>query len=95
MEPGEDERSCLKREIKEELSIDIKITNHLINNTFIYTNKTICLRCFICEISDGEVVATDHDRIEWIVPEELNNYIFAPADVAVVDALKAYLKSKT
>lgn len=92
MEPGEDESTCLKREIREELSLDINTCNHFINSVFNYPDKTINLRCFICELISGDVVATDHDRIEWIVPEELNNYIFAPADVAVAEALKTYFK---
>jgi 8-oxo-dGTP diphosphatase len=93
IEPGEDDISCLIREIKEELSLEIEISNHLINNIFEYPNKTICLKSYICKLIGGNVIPTDHDRIEWILPDQLDNYIFAPADVAIVDALKFYLKT--
>jgi 8-oxo-dGTP diphosphatase len=94
IEPGESTPSCLEREIKEELSLQISIANHLLTSTFKYPNKTINLISFICHLEGGTCQLIDHDRIEWVLPSELEKFVFAPADVPVIGALKEYLENK-
>lgn len=91
LEANEEPSECLIREISEELSLKICVVNHLTDNVFAYPDKTINLKAYICKLLDGEPHLTDHDRIEWILPSSLDDYHFAPADVAVVNVLKTYL----
>ena len=35
----------------------------------------------------GEFRLTDHDRIEWVLPNEFEGYDFAPADIPFVKKL--------
>lgn len=95
LEADEDPKDCLIREIYEELSLKISIDNHLIDNIFIYPGKTINLKAYICKLISGDPHLTDHDHLEWILPAALNEYHFAPADVAVVAELKNYLNDRS
>ncbi|WDV48151.1 hypothetical protein PV797_10740 [Clostridiaceae bacterium M8S5] len=37
---------------------------------------------------DGEFNLVDHDEIRWVIVKELDSYIFAAADVTIVNRLK-------
>ena len=88
LEDGESDQSCLRREIKEEMSIDIKVTKHFMNNEHSYGEKQILLKSYICEReANQEFYLTDHDMIEWVEKKDLLNYKIAPADVPIVKAL--------
>ena len=94
LEADEAPKDCLIREISEELSLEIIIVNHLTDNVFNYPDKTINLKAYICKLISGEPHLTDHDRVEWILPADLDKYLFAPADVALVSELKNYLQDR-
>lgn len=87
LEPNETPEACLRREIKEELSIDIIIDSFLADNEHYYSNKHILLKAYICTYISGVVQLKDHDEIRWIYSKQLNSYVFAPADVAFVNML--------
>jgi 8-oxo-dGTP diphosphatase len=88
LEKGENDISCLRREIKEEIAIDIKVTKHFMNNEHSYGEKQILLKSYICEAAPNqEFLLTDHDMIEWVEKNNLLNYKIAPADIPIVQAL--------
>ena len=94
MEQNETPEACLIREIREELGIDIKVLDHIMDSLFQYPGKSICLLVFNAEYLDGQIVLIDHDKVEWIGLNELNVFEFAPADKAIVDKLqKDFLNS--
>jgi len=88
LEEGESDHTCLQREIKEEMAIDIKVTKHFMNNEHSYEGKKILLKSYICEMDPKqEFILTDHDMIEWVEKKDLLNYKIAPADMPIVKAL--------
>jgi len=88
LEKGEGDYSCLRREIKEEMSIDIKVNKHFMNNKHSYGEKQILLKSYICTTEPNQgFVLTDHDNIEWVERKDLLNYNIAPADIPIVKAL--------
>jgi len=91
VEPGETPEECLKREIKEELGINIEVNDFFGESTYHYDTGTIKLLAYKSQWIDGECKLSVHSRIKWVKPYELENYDFAPADIYFVNKLKEEL----
>lgn len=88
IESGESREEALIREIKEELELDINITEYLTTVEYDYPNFHLIMHCFISEIEGGELSLNAHNDAKWISFNELDNQKWVPADILVVDALK-------
>ncbi len=87
LEEGETREDALKREIKEELMIDIEVEKYLDEKTFQYPEKEINLIALECRLIGGELKATEHEDVKWVNKEELKNYEFAPADLFIIEKI--------
>jgi len=85
---GESPEDCLKREIQEEMGIDIAVKSpyHLVN--FGYGEKAILLIGYRCEFLGGQWKLLDHDRVLWVGIEKLSEYDFSAADIPIVHKLQ-------
>ncbi|MES2829503.1 MAG: (deoxy)nucleoside triphosphate pyrophosphohydrolase [Bacteroidota bacterium] len=84
IEPGEDPVSCLIREIKEELDVDISIKFEMSAHIHSYTELDINLIPFVCEIISGSVKLKEHSAYYWLDKEGLNDLDWAAADIPVL-----------
>ncbi len=84
LEPGESQRECLRRELREELAIECEIGDHIVSSPYDYRDKRIILHAYAARIVRGEPQRIDHDRLCWQVPEALMSLDWAPADIAIV-----------
>lgn len=87
IEDSETAEECLKREIKEELGININIVAFFMKNIHQYEDQKILLKAFFCEHISGNFKLIDHDKIEWVEKGHFHKYIFAPADMPIVNSL--------
>lgn len=87
VESGETLEACLKRELKEELNIDITVGEYLGSNTHTYDFGTIELMVFRAFREKGDFKLLDHEEIRWVFTHELDQFDFAPADTAFVEQL--------
>lgn len=92
IEPGETLQDCLKREIKEELEVDIQVLDFFGQSIYSYHSGTIQLMAYWCQWMSGEFTLKVHSSLEWVYQDELDNYDFAPADIPLVEKLKAVLR---
>ncbi len=81
---------CLKREIKEELGVEIKILERLPSNFHIYSSIEIELIPFRCSLQSFEIDLLEHSTIEWLPIEKLKYLDWAEADIPIV---KHYIKN--
>jgi len=88
IEDGETPEECLKREIKEELDIDIEVGEFFGESVYHYETETIRLVAYKARLIGGQCKLKVHSRVEWVEPWELVNYDFAPADVPFVEKLR-------
>lgn len=84
LEPGETMEKCLIRECKEELDIIIKVHDVYASFKYKYPDREIEFTFFNAEIFEGEVKALVHKEVRWVLPCELMNYEFCPADIEIV-----------
>ncbi len=89
VEFGEDLRSSIEREIKEELSITIKAQNLFGYSSFVYqNNKHIILLGFHCKYVSGTIQHIDVADHKFVTTEELKQFDITEADLPFVKKLQ-------
>jgi len=91
MEPGETEEECLRREIKEELGLRIKIGEKILTHRHSYTRFRVTLHVFQCHIHSGKFSPTACDGWKWVKPRELDQFPFPAANVKIIQLLNSKL----
>jgi len=94
VERGETPQTCLKRELREEFNIRVKVGDVFDNNVFYYRRGPVHLTAFWVDWIDGEMRATDHDRIAWVLPANLKAYDLLPADIPFADKLAIHVENR-
>lgn len=88
-EDGETPESCLVRECKEELSIEITPDELFLTTFYSYPEGDIYFSFFYASIVSGFINMKVHSSIKWVLPCELENYDFCPADATVLKRLSS------
>ncbi len=78
---------ALKREIKEELNIEIKIKNKLGEEYYRDNTINVKLHYFICSHISGKIYLNEHEDFAWVTKNEFKNYKFAEGDSDIINLL--------
>lgn len=76
LEPNETPQAALRREIREELGMEIRVSALLADAL----RGEIHLSLYAAEIEHGAPVLLEHSAIAWIRDDEINEYALCPAD---------------
>lgn len=87
IEEGETKQQALKREISEEMEMDIEILNHLTDVYYKYPDFDMNMYCFECRAKSDKFVMNVHKNFVWLKREELKTLDWAPADIEVVNKI--------
>ena len=88
-EPGESFEACLRRELQEELGIDVEVGAVVQEISHDYPDKAVYLKFFLCRWLRHEPRAIGCHAFAWITSTELNDYAFPAADARLLETLKA------
>ncbi len=91
VEDGETKEQALIRECREELAVTLTVGKPVMDVTHVYPDLTIHLTLFASEIAEGEPVMLEHCDLRWILPSELDQFEFCPADTEINDHLRRSL----
>lgn len=91
VEQGEEPKDALKREIREELNIEIEVGDILTTVEYDYPKFHLIMHCYICSIMSGQLTLLEHEDACWLLPEELDSVRWLPADVEVINMLKTII----
>jgi mutator protein MutT len=86
--PDETFEACLRRELEEELGIEIEVGDLLESITHNYPEKTVHLKFYRCLWQRHEPEARGCLAFAWVRPDQLNNYAFPAADARLLDRLR-------
>jgi len=87
VEAGEELEEALVREIREELSMDIEVSEFLITVEHTYPNFHLTMHVFKFVLNQGEITLNEHVALKWLSIVELHQLDWASADVPVVEVL--------
>ena len=88
IEENETKEEALIREIKEELNVEIEITNFALDLEYQYPTFYLKMSCYDCIIKKGTPKLLEHNDARWLSKDELDDVNWIPADIAAVDYLK-------
>jgi 8-oxo-dGTP diphosphatase len=89
VEPGEDPRDCIVREIREELAIQVSVSGIYDVIYHRYPERVVLVLAYRCLWLNGEIVnleVTDH---RWALPCDLGKFELLPADVQLAEKICA------
>lgn len=89
VEPGETKSQALIRECREELGITVSPAELYMELDHIYPDITIHLSLYHCTIAEGTPQLLEHNDLRWILPQEIPQYEFCPADSEILARLQA------
>ena len=89
VELGETKEQALIRECKEELNILLSVGEVFMDVVHEYPDLTVHLTLFNATIEEGEPQKLEHNDIQWIMPSEISNYEFCPADEEILKKLSS------
>lgn len=88
VEPGESREEALIREIREELTAEIKVGQQLCTVEYDYPTFHLVMHCYLCELASGQLTLLEHEAARWLSQQELDSVEWLPADKVVVEKLK-------
>jgi 8-oxo-dGTP diphosphatase len=86
IEAGESPEACLQRELFEEFAIQSEVKEFIADSIYQYPMFTIQLLGYRVIHLNGDFKLTDHDRLEWVTLNEIDNFQLAPADLPILYA---------
>ena len=88
VEKGETKEQALIRECREELAVTVAPRDIFMDVVHAYPDLTVHLTLFHASIAAGTPQMLEHNDIQWITVEEIDNYAFCPADETILARLK-------
>ena len=88
-EAGETMEDALIRECHEELDITVAVGNIFTQVIHEYPDIHIRLTLFNCTIADGTPKLLEHNDLKWILPGEIPDFDFCPADKDILSLIQA------
>ncbi|MGD8710293.1 MAG: Nudix family hydrolase [Ectothiorhodospiraceae bacterium] len=86
VEAGEGVQEALRRELREELGLEVRDAHPLIRIPFQYPDKSVLLDVWRVNEFDGEPSGREGQPLRWVAKEALREYRFPPANAAIVRA---------
>lgn len=88
IEPGETAAECLRRELREELAIEVAVLEPLLELEHAYPDRVVRLHFLRCRWIGGTPRALGCQAFAWAGPEELAFYPFPAADARFLSLLR-------
>ena len=89
IEPDETIEDCIRREIKEELDLDVLVGEHLITIEHKYTQFKVTLFVHYCQYVAGTPQTIKCEEVRWVNVSELNRYTFPKANYEIITLLQS------
>ena len=88
IEPGETPEEALRREIREELDIDITVGRLLATVEYDYPAFHLSMQCYLCTLPAGTPRLLEHEDARWLTREDLDSVRWLPADESIIKQLR-------
>lgn len=89
LEGQETDEACLRRELREELGIEIEVQELIESIQHDYPGKSVFLKFFRCALLKHEPAPLGCQALAWVNAAQLANYAFPEADQKLLGKLRA------
>ncbi len=89
VEAGETPDEALKREIREELRVDIDVGNLIDTIEYDYPAFHLSMKVFWCSITSGNIELVEAESAKWFGADELETVPWLPADLTLLKQIKS------
>ena len=80
--------NALKREIKEELAINIRILNLIASEKHKDEKIDVNVHYFLCELLNENIILSEHEDMKWLRKNDLKQFKMAPGDSKIIKYLE-------
>ena len=87
VDKNESFESALKREIQEELNIEINIYKKIAEETYKDEKIDIILHYYLCSQKNGTIILSEHENLDWVTKKNFEKYDFAEGDGNILSLL--------
>ncbi len=87
IETGESPEQALKREIQEEMEIEISVDSFLMTREYDYPTFHLSMDCFLCTPLSDHIHLNDHLGYKWIDIKKDPSINWVPADEEIFNQL--------
>ena len=88
IEIGESDEEALKREIYEELSMDIEINKFFMIVNHQYPDFHLNMKAYECSCKNNTVILSEHIDYKWLQTNKLAKLDWSEADLPIIQKLK-------
>jgi 8-oxo-dGTP diphosphatase len=95
VDPGESDEQALLREIREELGVDVQLSDRVGEDWPL--GAGLVLRVWLARLVDPAtepLPLQDHDELRWLAPHEVDDVAWLPGDHAPVHAAVAAVRQR-
>ena len=80
--------NALKREIKEELSINIAVLKHIASEKHKDEKIDVNVHYYLCESLKEKIILSEHEDMKWLQKNDLTQFKMAPGDTKIIKYLE-------
>lgn len=88
VEPGESPEDALRREIREELEVEVSVGDLIDTIEYDYPAFHLSMKCFACTIAGGSPHLLEHEAAKWLTSTQLGSVDWLPADVTLIPKIE-------
>lgn len=91
VEAGESPEEALRREIREELEVEVNVGDLIDTIEYDYPAFHLSMKCYACTIVGGSPHLLEHEAARWLSADQLDSVVWLPADITLIPKIAGLL----
>ncbi|MEE0316282.1 MAG: (deoxy)nucleoside triphosphate pyrophosphohydrolase [Bacteroidales bacterium] len=91
VEAGESPEEALRREIREELEVEVNVGDLINTIEYDYPAFHLSMKCYACTIAGGSPHLLEHEAARWLSADQLDSVAWLPADITLIPKIAGLL----
>ena len=91
VEAGESPEEALRREIREELEVEVNVGDLIDTIEYDYPAFHLSMKCYACTITGGSPHLLEHEAARWLSADQLDSVAWLPADITLIPKIAGLL----
>ena len=93
IEKGETPEEAIRREIREELEVEIEVGPLLGTIEYDYPNFHLSMDTFLAKVREGTIVLKEAEAAKWLTKDQLDSVAWLPTDVTLIEKIRRNMEN--